>query len=138
MIVAHSRQHLPQTFTGREQLAPAHDDPEFPYDVNQFKQVINLSSRRSRVFIRANFVLNVDYKVIGTQHKMVLTRQCFAVAVAMQFKFSNTPHLIDQNYLPHYTEYKAEILATAVAIKSRRMAKRRKVPPGQLSFDFSR
>lgn len=116
MILTQSRQHLPQTFTAREQLAPVHDNPQFPYDVNQFKQIICLSSRRSRVFIRSNFELDTDYKVIGTRHKMVLSRKCLAVAVAMQFKFSNTPHLINQNYLPHFTEYRAEILAAAAAI----------------------
>lgn len=136
MIVTHRRQNLSQTFRSREQLAPAHEDQEFPYDVNQFKQIVALSARRSRVFIRSNFEINTDYKVIGKQHTMLLTRQCLAVAVAMQFKFSKTPHLIDQNYLPHYKDYQAEILAGVARKQSRRGSGRRKISPGQISFKF--
>jgi hypothetical protein len=136
MILAHSNQHLPQSFKSRKQLAPAHNDPQFPYDVNQFKQIVCLSSRRSRVFIRSNFELGTDYKVVGTKHTMMLSRQCLAVAVAMQFKFSNFPGLIDQDYLPHYKEYQTEILAAVARKQSRRGAGRRKISPGQLSFKF--
>lgn len=137
MILAHrNAPRIPQTFKSRKQLEPACDDPLFPYDVNQFRQIVSLSSRRSRVFIRSNFELGTDYKVVGKKHRMVMSRQCLAVAIALQFKFSNFPELIDQDYLPHFSEYQAEIVAAVSRNQARRKLSRRRTSPGQLSFNF--
>lgn len=116
-------------------------DPAFPYDVQQFRRAICLSTRRARLFIRNNFELDSDYKIVGTKHRMVLSPKCLAVAVVLQFKLGYYPHLIDRDFIPHYSLYQADIADALDRIKARRRMRRRLAAQSdrylQLTFDFS-
>lgn len=123
-------------------VEPAYpDNLEFPYDVKQLSQAICLSSRRTRVFIRENFTLGVDYDVVGNNYRMMLSIECFAVAVALQYKFSRFSYLIKIKAIPHYLLYRERVEA-AIASKNFQKLQRRLIRNycdkyEQLSFDFA-
>lgn len=130
---------IPQSFKLHRTVDPVNfEDLNFPYDVRQFQEIINLSSRRSRAFIRSAFELGLDYKIIGNNHRMVLSKKCLDVAVVLAFKFLKFPALVNQDYIPPHFLYREDILAAIALKNSRRLAKRRgnKIPPGQLSFNL--
>lgn len=126
----------------REKIAPAFPGEQFPYTVQQFREAICLSDRRSRAFIRNNFELETDYKVIGKNHKMVLTEKCLTLAVILRFKFCNFPELVNRAMIPHYTVYQQETIDAVALYKARKLAKKRLLNtsieyPRQLPIDFS-
>lgn len=126
----------------RAPIAPTFPGDEFPYTVQQFRECICLSDRRSRAFIRNNFELDTDYKVIGKNHKMVLTHKCLTLAIILRFTFSSHPHLINQTMIPHYKVYQKETVDAIALYKARKLAKKRLLKasigfPRQLTLDFS-
>ena len=131
-----------QPTTVYKPVEPAYpDNLEFPYNVQQLSEIICLSSRRTRVFIRANFNLGTDFDVVGNNHRMILSTECFAVAVALQYKFSRFNYLVKVEAIPHYLMYRDRVEA-AIAHKNYQRLQRRLIRNycekyEQLSFDFA-
>lgn len=126
----------------RAPIAPAFPGDEFPYTVQQFRECICLSDRRSRAFIRNNFELDTDYTVIGKNHKMLLTEKCLAIAVVLRFSFCAHPDLINRAMIPHYKVYQQETIDAVALYKARKLAKKRLLStsieyPRQLNINFN-